>query len=202
MSLNINKYVTKKHRIFRLINIYLKRYLHCNHIKHLKSNNKTVSSIDKQIKIQENKYIKILFNIIYKIYKFIIRALIWSVPLVISLYYYNEYESKFNYIWVLLLYIIWTYIRFEGRKTYKYWQNRSKQNAFYNEFCNQYNPIAFHTFLFLAVFVPINIVPLWIYFLIFIICIIYDLYERRYLTLEIQQNQILKNLETLINNKD
>jgi len=142
---------------------------------------------------------------IIKVIIWFLKFLLWLVPLFLSPFYYDSYNAQFSFNWVLGLYIWWTFIQYQVRKNYKYWQeigqikehfilHTKDEVEFQKRFCNQYNPLNYIIILFLTVFIPVNHVPLWLYISIFIIINIYDTYDRRYLTNEIKQDLILEKL--------
>ncbi len=114
--------------------------------------------------------------------------------------YYDWYKAQFSFNWVIGLYICWTFIQYQIGNSYKTWKNITQNSTingeFNKRFCKEYNPTNYIIILFLAVFIPVNFVPIWLYILIFCSINIFDIYYRRYLTLEIKQDLILEKLTT------
>lgn len=176
MTINIDKYKSKNNnRIYRIIQYILK---------------------------------KRIFPLIKKFIIGFLKFILWLIPLCFVPLYYNDYNAKFSFGWVFGLYVYWTFVQYQARKNYKQWQELSQlkppyvlwssfEVEFQKRFCKSYNPINYIVFSVLAIFLPINFVPLWLYLLIFFCITVYDTYERRYLTLSIKQDLILEKLNTI-----
>lgn len=175
MSFNIDKYKLKNnHRIYRIIRYILK---------------------------------KRIFPIIKKIIIGFSQFILWLIPLCFAPLYYDDYNAKFSFGCVFGLYVYWTFIQYNSRRSYKQWQKLAQlkppyvlcssfEVEFQKRFCKYYNPTNYIVVSFLAVFVPVNFVPLWLYLLIFFSIGVYDTYERRYLTLSLKQDLILEKVNT------
>lgn len=206
--LDVDRYAPKKKNrgIFRLLKFYWKRYLRWNRLKYQKINQiKQKNSMTENKPVQEKDDIKAILkeftSYILKITKkFLLLAfkfILWIIPLFIGIIFYDNTNAQFQYPWVISLYVYWTCILFTTKRNYKNWQIKGEIEEFEKQFCQQYKPTGYIFISFLAVFIPMNFVPLWLYFLIFWGISLYDMFLRQYLTLVINQGLILEKLNSI-----
>lgn len=205
---DIDRYAPKKKNrsIFRLIKFYWKRYLRWNRLKYQKINRiKQENLITENKPLQEKESINAILKefasyilkITKKILLLVFKFVLWIIPLFIGILFYDYDKAQFQYWWIVSCYIYWTYILFAVKENYKGLQSIGKTEEFEKQFCQQYKPTGYIFISFLAVFIPMNFVPLWLYFLIFWGISLYDMLLRQYLTLVINQGLILKKLNSI-----
>ena len=153
------------------------------------------------------RYLKFIrsnvFKWLIKAIKFCLKFVLWTIPLFIGLLYFDDYNSKINYSWVVGLYIYWTVITKSLNDCYKRWKEiaeikehfilHTKYECEFNKiFCEKYNLTGVQISGFIAVFAPINYIELWQYLALFAFVYIFDMAERRYLTNDIKQDLIIE----------
>ena len=185
MSFNINKYMKKKERTC-LDKIKLRYRLHQRKLK----------TREKENSLNINNYVKKIKNFLLSLLKFVL----WLIPLFLGIIFYDSLNAKFEYSWVIGLYFVWTFIQIPLRENYKNWQELGEIDRIYKLLCQRYKPTGYIIILFLAVFIPMNFVPLWLYLLIFFGITQYDKFLRLYLILDIKQDFILEKLNFINDN--
>lgn len=176
--MDIDKYRPKKKR--SCLDIIKLRYkIHQRRFKIFK---------DDAVVINKYKICKKILNILFGI-------IIWGIVYFIGITSLHEnYDFKATQEVVTFLFFGILYISWQSNKNYKNWLMRAEQEEFYEKFTVHYKPIEkFWAIIFLFIFAHYcNNFEL---ILMFIIWISYDLYERRFLTNDIKQDLILKELK-------
>ena len=187
MPFDINKYLDKKKNFnyFKLLKYVLLTYKK----RFIKIINKLFS-----LDIINHSFVQFII----KLFKCILKFLFWLLPIVISLFYYNEQYAHVPYWLVFLAYLYWSGLKLQCDANYKHWEDLSYFNdykgAFYKKFINDYKSKDFIIVLFFAVFVPINFFTIPEYIFLFVLICISDIYWRRYLTLEIKLDMLNEKL--------
>lgn len=148
---------------------------------------------EKENSLNMNNYIKEIKKNLLSLLKFVL----WLIPIFTGVIFYDSLNAKFEYAWVIGLYFVWTSIQIPLRENYKNWQELGEIDRIYKLFCQRYKPTGYIITLFLAVFIPMNFVPLWLYFLIFFGITLYDKFLQLYLMLDIKQDLILEKLNSI-----
>lgn len=190
MSFNIDKYMKKKKRTC-LDKIKLRYRLHQHKLKKLEKEQK--NSLNTDEKQYNNDYIKVIKKNLLSLLKFVL----WLLPIFIGIIFYDSLNAQFEYAWVIGLYLVWTSIQIQLRKNYKNRQELGEIDRIYKVFCQRYKSTGYIVTLFLAVFVPMNFVPLWLYFLIFFGITLYDKFLQLYLMMDTKQDLILEKLDLI-----
>lgn len=200
MPLNINKYMKKKKRSC-IDKIRLRYRLHQRWVK---QRYKKVDNEKQAEKKQEKIRNKNFCEFFKKISLFVIKFIGWVILFCIGLLFHNEYTSKIPTGLIFGFYIAFIFGYYSCQENIKSLKLSSEINQFDKEFLKLYNPVGLYIVSFLLIFISSNYVDIHFYILLNFFPCIYDGYERRYLTLYIEQHMIYEEQRekfNLINKK-
>ena len=150
---------------------------------------KVKKKIKKFFKNDFKKITKEIFKIIFGFLKYIVLFVLLCFLASYDFYYDNKIES-----WLVIWFYIWFLVIHKSDKiNYKSWQEKAKYNEFEKIFCDLWKPPLIG-YLF-AFWIGLKFCNNFEFILIMFIANCYDLWTRRYLTNDIKQDLILKELE-------
>ena len=145
----------------------------------------TTYKIKKKLKKFLKKFFKVIFTFLKYIILFVILCLLSS---------YDFYDNSRLNGWLVVWFYLWVIMIHKDNKiNYKSWQDKGKYSEFDKRFCELWQP-SIIGFLF-CFWIGLKFCNNFEFILIMFIPYCYDLWTRRYLTTDIKQDLILKELQ-------
>lgn len=119
----------------------------------------------------------------------------WTIPFVIYLFFRSE-NATIHICLVFLFYLISIQHYYFLKKDYIYWQKQSEYDStngnFHKNFVSRYSPEGYIIVSILALFIFSNFASVFEFILIWFLIGTYDIYERRYITLDVKLDLLLE----------
>lgn len=133
-------------------------------------------------------------NKLLKVLKVLLYCFLWFVLfVVIYIFLFDKYDSKISEAMFLGVYIAILIFYYLNKKNYENWKNFAEYDKFHKLFCKRYKPSIIGNLIIFCVCVKFcNSIQLFVFS--FLLPLILDTWDRRYITQDIKLDMILEKL--------